>query len=266
MDKFIGVFHAIDCKWTQRAIPFIEDVITEDMWKRVEVNCITIMSSCVMLRFYHGRRSTSKKVVDEIKAFYDCKYPSACEAAWRIFSFETHYSTPSVERLLFHLPGEQQVLYNENTGLETVIHKPSVGHNMFEGWLIMNELYPAARELTYFEFPTKYVWNAPKRIWTLRKKGKSIGRIYSVPISTGDAYYYRMLQKSAKGSELLNDDKEYVEGIKDAAYWAPAKHCHTPTRRKHGLTPNSRQYGLGAATPVDALHNSSSHDRMAQKI
>ncbi|PWA91196.1 NADH-ubiquinone oxidoreductase chain 2 [Artemisia annua] len=90
--------------------------------------------------------------------------------------------------------------------------------------------------LTYAEFPTKYVWNAPKRIWTLRKQG------------TGDAYYCRMLLNSAKGCRthaeirkvngviyptykeacyaagLLEDDKEYVESIKAAAHWAPADH------------------------------------------
>nr|GFA14918.1 hypothetical protein [Tanacetum cinerariifolium] len=105
-----------------------------------------------------------QKPVDDIKAYLDCRYLSACEAAWRLFGFEVQYRTPSVERLSFHLPGEQQILYDENSDLEIVLHKPSVGYSMFEGWMKMNELYPAARELTYTEFPTKYVWNAPKRI------------------------------------------------------------------------------------------------------
>ncbi|GJY18785.1 hypothetical protein Tco_0390276 [Tanacetum coccineum] len=156
-----------------------------------------------------------QKPVDEIKAFFDCRYLSACEAAWRIFGFETHYRTPYVE---VSPTREQQVVYYENYDLETVIHKPSVCQSMFEGWMKMNELYPAARELTYVEFPTKYVWNAPKRIWTLRKQGKSVGRIHGVPISTGDAYYCRMLLNSAK-----RYDKEYVESIKDVAHWAPAE-------------------------------------------
>ncbi|GJY34350.1 hypothetical protein Tco_0418819 [Tanacetum coccineum] len=137
-----------------------------------------------------------QKPVDEIKAYLDCRYLSACEAAWRLFGFEVQYRTPS----------------------------PSVGHSMFEGWMKMNELYPAARELTYAEFPKKYVWNAPKRIWTLRKQGKSIGRIHNVPISTGDAFYCRMLLNNAKGSGLLEDDKEYIERIKDASHWATAEH------------------------------------------
>ncbi|GKD74500.1 hypothetical protein Tco_1332782, partial [Tanacetum coccineum] len=118
------------------------------------------------------------------------RYLSACEVTWRIFGFETHYRTPSVERLSFHLPGNQTVLYEENSDLETI--------SMFEGWMKMNELYPKARELTYAEFSTKYVWNAPKRIWTVRKQGRSIGRIHSVPILIGDAYYCRMLLNSAK--------------------------------------------------------------------
>ncbi|GJU80560.1 ATP-dependent DNA helicase PIF1-like protein [Tanacetum coccineum] len=138
-------------------------------------------------------------------------YMFACEAAWRIFGFEIHYRIPSAERLSFHLPGEQQVLYNENSDLETIIHKLSVGHSMFEGWMKMNELYPIACELTYAEFPTKYVWNAPKRIWMLRKQGRSIGRIHSVPISTGDAYYCRMLLNSTKGCKTHDDIKKVKE-------------------------------------------------------
>nr|GEX05100.1 hypothetical protein [Tanacetum cinerariifolium] len=97
-----------------------------------------------------------QKPVDEIKAYLDCRYLSACEAVRRIFGFEVEYRTPSVERLSFYLPGEQQVLYDENSDLETILHKPSVGHSMFEGWMKMNELYPASRELTYVEFTTKY--------------------------------------------------------------------------------------------------------------
>nr|GFC68386.1 NADH-ubiquinone oxidoreductase chain 2 [Tanacetum cinerariifolium] len=72
------------------------------------------------------------------------------------------------------------------------------------------------------------------------QQGKSIGRIHNVPISTGDAFYYRMLLNSAKGygthdeikkvnevvyptykeayyaTGLLEDDKEYIECIEDA--------------------------------------------------
>nr|GEZ63650.1 hypothetical protein [Tanacetum cinerariifolium] len=98
-----------------------------------------------------------QKPVDKIKAYLDFRYLSVCEVVWRLFGFEVQYRTPYVKRLSFHLPGEQQVLYDKNSDLETVLHKPSFGHSMFEGWMKMNELYPAARELTYAELPTKEI-------------------------------------------------------------------------------------------------------------
>ncbi|GKA68210.1 hypothetical protein Tco_0813533 [Tanacetum coccineum] len=51
---------------------------------------------------------------DEIKAFYDYRYLSACEAAWRIFGYEIYYRTPSVKRLSFHL-GVSNKLYTTGT-------------------------------------------------------------------------------------------------------------------------------------------------------
>nr|GEX23788.1 ATP-dependent DNA helicase PIF1-like [Tanacetum cinerariifolium] len=143
-----------------------------------------------------------QKHVDKIKAYLDCRYLSTCEAAWRLSGFEVHYRTPSVERLSFHLPGEQQVLYDKNSDLETVLHKPSVGQSMFEGWMKMNELYQAARELTYVEFPIK-----------THDEIKEVNGVF-----------YPTYKEACYAVGLLEDDKEYIDSIKDAAHWATAQH------------------------------------------
>ena len=54
--------------------------------------------------------NTGNECYDEIKMYYDCRYLSACEAVWRIFSFDINYREPSVERLNFHLEGEEPVV------------------------------------------------------------------------------------------------------------------------------------------------------------
>ena len=119
---------------------------------------------------------------------------------------------------------------------------------MFNEWMKMNQKYPSTRELTYAEFPTKFVWNPQQRKWTFRKKHYAIGRIHNVPISTGEAYYCRMLLNSQKGCRsheeirtwdkvvyptykeacyvagLLEDDKEYIESIREASHWAQTEH------------------------------------------
>nr|GEW41954.1 ATP-dependent DNA helicase PIF1-like [Tanacetum cinerariifolium] len=43
----------------------------------------------------------------KIKDYYDCRYLSSCEAAWRIFKFDIHHRSPAVERLPFYLPNQQ---------------------------------------------------------------------------------------------------------------------------------------------------------------
>jgi len=42
--------------------------------------------------------------VDEIKHYLD-------EAYWRIFSFQVHKKSPAIERLYFHLPSENSVIF-----------------------------------------------------------------------------------------------------------------------------------------------------------
>jgi hypothetical protein len=54
---------------------------------------------------------------DEIKKYLDCHYVSALEAAWRIFKFDMHERFPIVERLQYHLPNMQMVLFDDDDDL-----------------------------------------------------------------------------------------------------------------------------------------------------
>ncbi|WOH01927.1 hypothetical protein DCAR_0521313 [Daucus carota subsp. sativus] len=59
-----------------------------------------------------GRRKrkqneSTDQPVDEIQAYFDGRYVCGAEAAYRIFGFPIHHRTLSVERLPFHLPGNQ---------------------------------------------------------------------------------------------------------------------------------------------------------------
>ncbi|KAK9724272.1 hypothetical protein RND81_05G060200 [Saponaria officinalis] len=199
---------------------------------------VTVLSS-------HNRANEQNpNQVDEIQNYYDCRYISSCEAVWRIFGFEIHYRTPPVERLSFHLPDEQSVLFNDNEFIDAVVEKPLIDRTMFLSWMECNKIYPYARELTYSEFPTKFSWHKDKKEWCPRKSGFSIGRIYHVAPGCGERYYMRTLLNFVKGPRsfkeiriingityptykeacyalgLLGDDKEYVDAIIEASFWA----------------------------------------------
>ncbi|XP_074317075.1 uncharacterized protein LOC141650993 [Silene latifolia] len=179
---------------------------------------------------------------DEIKAYMDCRYLSASEAAWRIFEFDIQEKYPSVMRLPVHLEGEQAVVIKDSDMLEEIIEKKSSTKTMLTAWMATNAIHPEARTLSYAEFPTKYVWKDGG--WHKRKQGQCIGRMVYVHPTAGEKYYLRVLLNFVKGAQsyeeirtlgdvvyptfkeaccahgLLNNDKEWHEAMSEANKWA----------------------------------------------
>lgn len=202
----------------------------------------------VTATFYKTTRECEvQKTFDEIDMYYDCRYISPCEAAWRIFMFDIQYRYPPVERLSFHLPGEQNVIFTDSDPIDVVLERPTANQSMFLAWFEANKKYPdIGRDLTYAEFPTKFVWKQQSREWKPRKKGYAIGRLSYIPPGSGELHYERCLLNVVRGArchedvrsvngieydsyrdacyalELLDDDNEYIDGIKEASQWASA--------------------------------------------
>ncbi|XP_042005673.1 uncharacterized protein LOC121754362 [Salvia splendens] len=189
-------------------------------------------------------QSGAEKNLDEVSLYYDCRYVSACEAAWRTFGFEIQYKDPSIERLSFHLPNEQHVIFYEVDSLGNVLNRRTIHESKFLGWMEENKLYSEGRNLTYGEFPTKFVWK--KDHWQPRKQRYSVGRLFYVALGSGDMYYLRCLLNTVKGATcyedlrfvngvqyhsfrdacfalgLLDDNKEYIDGIVEASFGSSA--------------------------------------------
>uniref|UniRef100_A0A0R0LIE8 ATP-dependent DNA helicase n=1 Tax=Glycine max TaxID=3847 RepID=A0A0R0LIE8_SOYBN len=146
--------------------------------------------TAVVIHDANGTLENAISQNDEIKEYVDCRYISPCEATWRIFGFPIHSRKPAVERLHFHLPGQHSA-----------------------------------------------------RSWNLRKKGNTIGRLIWVPPTTSELVYLRMMLTACKGATsfedirtvenilyptyreacfamgFLQDDREFVEAIKEAKDW-----------------------------------------------
>ena len=76
----------------------------------------------------------SEENIDEIKTYLDCRYLSAYEASWRMFAFGIHHREPAVQRLVVHLPNEQNVYFNDREDLSRVVERPRENnvHTMVE--------------------------------------------------------------------------------------------------------------------------------------
>lgn len=122
-----------------------------------------------------------------------------------------HHRNPSVERLSFHLPDQQYVIYNDSDNVSLLLEKPCVCESQFLAWMALNKIDTDARKLTYSEFPNKYVYNKAERKWKKRKRGFAIGRTTHISISAGELYYLRVLLTHVKGPTCCFDDIKTVE-------------------------------------------------------
>ncbi|XP_025983183.1 uncharacterized protein [Glycine max] len=78
---------------------------------------------------------------DEIKEYVDRRYISPCEATWRIFGFPIHARKPAVERLHFHLPGQHNVVYEDDDDIDDILSKPSISDSKFLAWMNSNKCF-----------------------------------------------------------------------------------------------------------------------------
>ncbi|XP_010527539.1 PREDICTED: uncharacterized protein LOC104804874 [Tarenaya hassleriana] len=195
----------------------------------------------------NGNREDQDQEIDEVKNYLECRYLSACEAIWRIFGFDIHYRDPPVQRLSIHLENQQSLIYKDSQDLESVLSQPRAKRTMFTAWMETNTKDSEAKQLTYLQFPSKFVWNDCNTIWTKRKQGFAIGRIFNVHPSSGELYYLRMLLNIVKGPTsyediltvdgvvhatykaacyargMLDGDSEWKEAIDEASQWASPK-------------------------------------------
>ncbi|XP_020963542.1 uncharacterized protein LOC107607455 [Arachis ipaensis] len=139
------------------------------------------------------------QVIDEIKQFYDCRYLSACEAVWRTLAYDIHQRWPSMMRLTFHLPEEQNIIFKDDDDLEEIVEEEEEKCTMFLAWMEANKNFEAGQTLTYAEFPNQFVYDRESRECHPRKRGYSIGRLNYVSLDTSDIYYMRILLAVQRG-------------------------------------------------------------------
>ncbi|KAI9084803.1 hypothetical protein K1719_033209 [Acacia pycnantha] len=192
----------------------------------------------------------SQQSFDEVSHYLNCRYVSSCEASWRIFGFEIHHRHSPVERLSFHLPQQQSIYYTQGETMSSLVNNPRVKESMFIAWFEKNKDDPFARTLTYSQFPNHFTFVREKRFWKIRERGFLVGKIGHCTPAQGELYYLRLLLTKVRGAKtytdirtvntvvyptfreacyalgLLDDDKEYIDAIKEASSWASGNYLH----------------------------------------
>ncbi|XP_019166929.1 PREDICTED: uncharacterized protein LOC109162699 [Ipomoea nil] len=168
----------------------------------------------VTTHFYKSSDDLEKgQVVDEISMFYDFRYISDCEGTWRLFGFDIQFTVPAVERLSFHLPNQQLVVYGDDDYVDNILSRPSVGESMFLAWFEANKNFAEAKELTYGFGEIYYL----RFLLNLVR-----GATCYEDLRIVDGVQYSSFRDACYARGLLADDKEYVDAINEASKWASA--------------------------------------------
>ncbi|KAJ1257095.1 hypothetical protein BS78_K223300 [Paspalum vaginatum] len=191
----------------------------------------------------------AKIYIQRIKDGQDTPYDADSDTInERVFGFDIHRHYPAVERMHVHLPGENFITYDAKQNMAEVLSEEFLRRTMLTQWFIANQTDDSGGDLTYYDFPSRWSWDAVSRTWRQRRRGRGkIGRLYYVHPSVGERYYLRMLLLVVKGAcsyegvrtyrgtiyptfrqacharGLLGDDQEWYHAFDEAATWATSQ-------------------------------------------
>ena len=112
---------------------------------------------------------------------------------------------PTVERLAVHLPGQQSVVFSEESSLG-IIASQGEPETTLTAWFQLNHTDTDARKLLYQDIPSKYTWHesgAHRHTWT-KRDGKHFGKVRLKQEPVGRMYFVKpnQGQQAREGREM----------------------------------------------------------------
>ncbi|XP_074357752.1 uncharacterized protein LOC141697344 [Apium graveolens] len=158
-----------------------------------------------------GSEQTARSVknLDEVNNFLNGRYVCASEASWRIFGFDIHHHSPSVECLPIHFPGQKYLNFQSSADLENVCNNATSKKSKLEAWFVANSEFPQALNFTSSDFPTHFTWIKKTAKWKLDKELRTI-----------DGTTYDIFKEACGALGLLNNDNKWHDALEENAFSA----------------------------------------------
>jgi hypothetical protein len=236
-------------------------IVSYNPYLTMKYNCHINVDICVSLRackyvFSYCYKGPDRAMVqrqegqpvNEIQEYQDMRAIGSCEAAWRLYGFDSYKCLPSVMSLPIHFEDMQTIYFRNNAAVRDAFRPENLKDTELMAWMAWNAAnvhLPLEQKHTYVNFPRHFTFSKQDRVWNPRRNNltfPTVGRIHTVHPSAGDLFYLRIflntdmsrgktswadlltvdgvLQPSFKAvcgaHNLLRDDAEWHAALRDA--------------------------------------------------
>jgi hypothetical protein len=152
---------------------------------------------------------------NEIQQYVDVRYLSAAKGVDSLLSFKKHTEWPPVTRLVIHLPGQHNVIFNKNEDLAVVAERAARQKTTLTAYFAYNAQNVDGQHVVYADFPANHVWKIREKVWSARQRGeKIVGRIYFVHPAAGERFFLRLLLTVVPGATFF----EHLRTVDDTKH------------------------------------------------
>ncbi len=107
--------------------------------------------------------------INEIQQYIEAKYLSAAEGVDSLLSFKKHMEWLPITRLIVHLPGQHNVIFNENEDLTVVEERAAHQKTTLTAYFAYNAQNADGRNVVYADSPANHVWKIRGKVWSARQ-------------------------------------------------------------------------------------------------
>jgi hypothetical protein len=107
--------------------------------------------------------------INEIQQYIDARYLNVAEGVDSLLSFKKHMEWPPITRLVVHLPGQHNIIFNENEDLATVAERAAHQKPTLTAYFAYNAQNADGRNVVYADFPADHVWKIREKVWLVRQ-------------------------------------------------------------------------------------------------
>ena len=163
---------------------------------------------------------------DEVSMYREARWMGAYEAFWRLFGFKSHGSSPPVVRCEVHLPNQQWTTVSSSKKARNKFRHQQPKDSKLLAWFNYNKLNSTSRHLGYEDFAEHHIWENKGRVWTARKQGHAVSRMYMVPFKNRELWSLRKLcgRSGLKGCTCW-EDLRTVNGVTYPTFEEAAVAC-----------------------------------------